>query len=406
MRIEIHVPQLPESVQDATLLQWRRQPGEPVAKGEVLVELETDKVVLEVPASDAGVLAEVKCRPGEVVHGGQALAVIETEAAAAVPAVAALPPERPAPVQQEQAAVVKQAVSQAMSPAVRRLLNEHGLEPDQIGSNGRITKQDVLDFLARRQTEAAVAEQQEIRPEPQLAICADSRGERRVPMTRLRSRIAERMMQSQHTTATLTTFNEVNMQKIFDLRNAYKARFEKEHKVKLGFMSFFVKAVIESLKACPELNAEIRNNSIVYRNFYDISIAVGGGKGLVVPVIRNAELLSFAEIEQTIGDFAARAKAGQLKPEELVGGTFTITNGGVFGSMLSTPIINPPQSGILGLHAIQDRPVARNGQVVIRPMMYVALTYDHRIVDGREAVGFLKRIKDYIEEPSRLLLQV
>ena len=225
-------------------------------------------------------------------------------------------------------------------------------------------------------------------------------------MTWLRRRVAERLVEAQNTGALLTTFNEVDMSAVIEIRQQYRDAFQERYNAKLGFMSFFVKAVIESLKACPELNAEIRDNNIVYRNFYDISIAVGGGKGLVVPVMRNAELLSFAEIEQTIGDFAARAKSGQLKPDELMGGTFTITNGGVFGSMLSTPIVNPPQSGILGLHAIQDRPVARNGQVVIRPMMYVALTYDHRIVDGREAVGFLKRIKEFIEAPSRLLLQV
>jgi 2-oxoglutarate dehydrogenase E2 component (dihydrolipoamide succinyltransferase) len=406
MRIEIHVPQLPESVQDATLLQWRRQPGEPVAKGEVLVELETDKVVLEVPASDAGVLAEVKCRPGEVVHGGQALAVIETEAAAAVPAVAALPPERPAPVQQEQAAVVKQAVSQAMSPAVRRLLNEHGLEPDQIGSNGRITKQDVLDFLARRQTEAAVAEQQEIRPEPQLAICADSRGERRVPMTRLRSRIAERMMQSQHTTATLTTFNEVNMQKIFDLRNAYKARFEKEHKVKLGFMSFFVKAVVEALKRYPIVNASIEGNDIVFHDYYDIGIAVSTDRGLVVPILRDADALDFGAIERAVAEFSQKARESRLSYEELTGGTFSITNGGIFGSLLSTPILNPPQSAILGMHAIKERPVVENGEIVIRPMIYLALSYDHRLIDGRDAVSFLVTIKELLEDPVRIVLSI
>jgi 2-oxoglutarate dehydrogenase E2 component (dihydrolipoamide succinyltransferase) len=235
---------------------------------------------------------------------------------------------------------------------------------------------------------------------------APPRSEEIVPMTWLRQRVAKRLVEAQNTGALLTTFNEVDMSAVIEIRQQYRDAFQERYNAKLGFMSFFVKATIESLKACPELNAEIRDNSIVYRNFYDISIAVGGGKGLVVPVVRNAELLSFAEIEQTIGDFAARAKSGQLKPDELMGGTFTITNGGVFGSMLSTPIVNPPQSGILGLHAIQDRPVARNGQVVIRPMMYVALTYDHRIVDGREAVGFLKRIKEFIEEPSRLLLQV
>lgn len=411
MRIAINVPQLPESVQDATVLQWRKQPGEAVAKGEVLVELETDKVVLEVPASDSGILAELIKRPGDVVHGGQQLAVVDTAGTlAAGPLPVAVEPQTAVvvPIQAEQPAAVRQAVTQAMSPAVRRLLNEHGLEPSQIGSNGgRITKQDVLDYLAQRQS-AAVAEspQPEIRAKPQSTVCADERGERRVPMTRLRSRIAERMMQSQHTTATLTTFNEVNLQKIFDLRNAYKARFEKEHKVKLGFMSFFVKAVVEALKRFPIVNASIEDSEIVYHDFYDIGIAVSTDRGLVVPILRDADSLDFGAIERAVAEFSQKAREGRLSYEELTGGTFSITNGGIFGSLLSTPILNPPQSAILGMHAIKERPVVENGEIVIRPMIYLALSYDHRLIDGRDAVSFLVTIKELLEDPVRMVLSV
>jgi 2-oxoglutarate dehydrogenase E2 component (dihydrolipoamide succinyltransferase) len=435
MRIEVKVPDLPESVSDATLLDWHKQPGEAVGKNENLVDLETDKVVLEVPVPESGILQEVRRSKGDIVTSGDLLAVIETEAkpAAAVAEVAATPEPAPvaeavsasvaAPVQEaaERAAPAtpppaqKVVVNQSISPAVRRLLMEHNLDPADIPLAGRLTKQVVLDYLHSRESATAAP-----RPTPTPAAVpvrsrpaaksaptkTDGQGERRVPMTRLRARIAERLMEAQRTTAMLTTFNEVNLQKIYDLRNQYRAKFEKDHKVKLGFMSFFVKATVEALKRFPIINASVEGDDIVYHDYYDIGIAVSSDRGLVVPVLRNADKLGFREIEKAINEFGQKGRDGKLTFEELNGGTFTITNGGTFGSMLSTPILNPPQSAILGMHAIKDRPVVEDGQIVIRPMIYLALSYDHRIIDGRDAVSCLFTIKELLEDPVRLLLEV
>ncbi|MBP1151490.1 MULTISPECIES: 2-oxoglutarate dehydrogenase complex dihydrolipoyllysine-residue succinyltransferase [Methylocaldum] len=416
MRIEVTVPNLPESITDATLLDWRKQPGDTVQKSETLVDLETDKVILEVPVPDNGVLQEIRHAKGDVVGSGELLAVIETEARPAVAETAA-PPEIPA---KPEPAAVPEAVprpvrfAQPMGPSVRRLIMEHNLDPAQIkgtGREGRLTKQDVLDYLEsqKRKTVEAVAPARRPEPAPKErpeVRATEGRGERRVPMTRLRARIAERMIEAQHTTATLTTFNEVNLQKIFDLRNQHRARFEQEYKIKLGFMSFFVKAAVEGLRRFPIINASIDGNDIVYHDYYDIGIAVSTDRGLVVPILRDADRLNFAEIEKAIIDFSQKARDGKLSFEELSGGTFTITNGGIFGSMLSTPILNPPQSAILGMHVIKDRPVVEDGQIVIRPMIYLALSYDHRIIDGREAVTFLFTLKELLEDPVRLLLKI
>ncbi|MEI8371344.1 MAG: dihydrolipoyllysine-residue succinyltransferase [Planctomycetota bacterium] len=376
MKHELKVPTVGESIQEVQIGQWLKGEGQWANKDESLVEIESDKATVDVAAPAAGIVVQVLHRQGDVVPVGTLIGYLEE---APQPAV-----EAPAPpsLLRPDRGTASEAAGTSSAPS----------EPTAAADSGK----------------NAQLMQPESQPATQISALhgAPSRAEEIVPMTWFRRRIAERLVEAQNTAALLTTFNEVDMSAVIEIRQQYRDAFQERYNAKLGFMSFFVKAVIESLKACPELNAEIRDNNILYRNFYDISIAVSGGKGLVVPVLRNAELLGFAAIEQTISDFSGRAKSGQLKPDELMGGTFTITNGGVFGSMLSTPIINPPQSGILGLHAIQDRPVARNGQVVIRPMMYVALTYDHRIVDGREAVGFLKRIKEFIEEPSRLLLQV
>jgi 2-oxoglutarate dehydrogenase E2 component (dihydrolipoamide succinyltransferase) len=416
MRIEVTVPNLPESITDATLLDWRKQPGDTVQKSETLVDLETDKVILEVPVPDNGVLQEIRHAKGDVVGSGELLAVIETEARPAVAETAA-PPEIPA---KPEPAAVPEAVprpvrfAQPMGPSVRRLIMEHNLDPAQIKGTGRedrLTKQDVLDYLEsqKRKTVEAVAPARRPEPAPKErpeVRATEGRGERRVPMTRLRARIAERMIEAQHTTATLTTFNEVNLQKIFDLRNQHRARFEQEYKIKLGFMSFFVKAAVEGLRRFPIINASIDGNDIVYHDYYDIGIAVSTDRGLVVPILRDADRLNFAEIEKAIIDFSQKARDGKLSFEELSGGTFTITNGGIFGSMLSTPILNPPQSAILGMHVIKDRPVVEDGQIVIRPMIYLALSYDHRIIDGREAVTFLFTLKELLEDPVRLLLKI
>jgi len=416
MRIEVTVPNLPESITDATLLDWRKQPGDTVQKSETLVDLETDKVILEVPVPDNGVLQEIRHAKGDVVGSGELLAVIETEARPAVAETAA-PPEIPA---KPEPAAVPEAVprpvrfAQPMGPSVRRLIMEHNLDPAQIkgtGREGRLTKQDVLDYLESQKRKTVEAVTPARRPEPAPkerpeVRATEGRGERRVPMTRLRARIAERMIEAQHTTATLTTFNEVNLQKIFDLRNQHRARFEQEYKIKLGFMSFFVKAAVEGLRRFPIINASIDGNDIVYHDYYDIGIAVSTDRGLVVPILRDADRLNFAEIEKAIIDFSQKARDGKLSFEELSGGTFTITNGGIFGSMLSTPILNPPQSAILGMHVIKDRPVVEDGQIVIRPMIYLALSYDHRIIDGREAVTFLFTLKELLEDPVRLLLKI
>jgi len=429
MSIEVNVPNLPESVQNATLMDWRKQPGEAVAKGEILVELETDKVMLEVPAPQEGVLGALLRQKGDIVNSGEPLARIEPAVAAAPveppPVAAAKPePEAPAaapavePVMAEAAAAEPKLVfSQPVSPAVRRLLTEHRLDPAQIkgtGKDGRLTKQDILDAVDAQKGKPADLTP----PTPEFfappasgqasvpPVAATERGERRVPMTRLRARIAERLLESQRSTATLTTFNEVNMQKVFEVRNQYKTRFEQEYKVKLGFMSFFVKAAVEALKRFPSVNASIDGNDIVYHDYYDIGIAVSSDRGLVVPVLREADQLDFATIEKSILEFGVKAREGKLSLDELSGGTFTITNGGTFGSLLSTPILNPPQSGILGMHAIKDRPIVENGQIVIRPMIYLAFSYDHRLIDGREAVLFLYTIKELLEDPVRLVLKV
>jgi 2-oxoglutarate dehydrogenase E2 component (dihydrolipoamide succinyltransferase) len=415
-QLEVRVPQLPESVADATLVAWRKQPGDAVNRDENLVDLETDKVVLEVPAPASGVLKELKAQNGATVTSGQILAVIE-EGAAAV----AKPASAPAMKSESKAEAKPAAPEQAkptqgdkLAPSVRRLVEEHHLEPGAIpgsGRDGRITKGDVLTHLAGKETAVATPAASSP-PRPAVtsaaapAVATGERAERRVPMTRLRARIAERLVQAQSTAAMLTTFNEVDLKAVNELRARYKDRFEKEHGARLGFMSFFVKACIEALKRFPLVNASIDGNDIVYHEFYDIGVAVSTERGLIVPVLRNADVLSFGDVEKAVVSYATRARDGSLTLEELTGGTFTITNGGVFGSLLSTPILNMPQSAILGMHKIQERPVVIDGQVVVRPMMYVALSYDHRIIDGKEAVQFLVSVKESLEDPSRLLLQI
>jgi 2-oxoglutarate dehydrogenase E2 component (dihydrolipoamide succinyltransferase) len=384
MQIEVKVPALSESISEATLLAWHKKEGEAVKRGENLIDIETDKVVLELPAPQDGVLSKIVKGDGSLVASGEVIAMIDTDAkgAAAAPTEAAPQP------------AVAEAV---LSPAARKLVAENALQPEKIagsGRDGRITKGDVL---------AALENDIKAAPSPADAL-AGERPEQRVPMTRLRARIAERLIQSQQTAAILTTFNEVNMAPVMELRNRHKERFEKEHGVKLGFMSFFVKAAVNALKKYPVVNASVDGNDIVYHGYFDIGIAVGSPRGLVVPILRDADQMSFADIEKKIVEFGAKAKDGKLTLEELTGGTFSVTNGGVFGSMMSTPIINPPQSAILGMHATKERPVVENGQIVIRPMMYLALSYDHRIIDGREAVLTLVEIKETLEDPARLLL--
>jgi len=429
MSIEVKVPPLPESVSEATLVTWHKKPGEAVSRDENLVDIETDKVVLEVPAPADGVLGEILAQEGDTVTAGQLLARLEAPGAAAA---ASQPAAAPAAAAKATAAVSTPTNVEDLSPAVRRLLAENGLDPNQIpgtGKGGRITKEDVQNYLEAREgsfdepvhlrdtprAEAAPAAQPEApkapapKPAPVAApapALSGERPERRVPMTRLRARIAERLVEAQHTAAMLTTFNEVNMKPVMDLRAKYKDQFEKAHGIKLGFMGFFVKAAIEALKKFPAVNASIDGSDIVYHGYFDIGIAVSTPRGLVVPIIRDADQLSLADIEKAIADFGTRARDGKLSLDELTGGTFSITNGGIFGSMMSTPILNPPQSAILGMHAIKDRPVVENGQIVIRPMMYLALTYDHRIIDGREAVSSLVTMKDMLEDPARLLLEV
>jgi len=403
--IEVRVPQLPESVADATLVAWRKQPGDAVNRDENLVDLETDKVVLEVPAPVGGVLREIKVQNGATVTGGQILAVIEEGAIAlASPAQGATSPA---------AAVEFKKDSDKLAPSVRRLVEEHKLAPADIagsGRDGRITKGDVLTHLADRSAAPAAAPALAPAATPAAApapsLPAGERGERRVPMTRLRARIAERLIQAQSTAAMLTTFNEVDLKAINELRARYKDKFEKEHGARLGFMSFFVKACVEALKRFPVVNASVDGNDVVYHEFYDVGVAVSTERGLIVPVLRNADQMAFGEIEKSVVGYATRAREGQLTLEELTGGTFTITNGGVFGSLLSTPILNMPQSAILGMHKIQERPVVVDGQVVVRPMMYLALSYDHRLIDGKEAVQFLVSVKESLEDPARLMLQI
>jgi 2-oxoglutarate dehydrogenase E2 component (dihydrolipoamide succinyltransferase) len=393
MKIEVKVPQLSESVSEASLLKWNKQIGEAVLEGESLIDIETDKVVLELPAIKSGVLTDIIKQNGDKVTSGEVIAILDTEAK----------PSAVSPARLAQAELALKAsiakTDAAVMPAAKKIAAEKGVDTSAIsgsGRGGRVTKEDVLNAPAK--SVAALASI----PQPQ----AGGRIEQRVPMTRIRQRIAERLLQSQQNAAILTTFNEVNMQPVIELRNRYKDAFEKKHGVKLGFTSFFVKATVLALQKFPVVNASVDGTDIVYHGYYDIGVAIGSERGLVVPIIRDADKLSLADIEKQIADFAARAKDGKLTMEELTGGTFSITNGGVFGSMLSTPIINPPQSAILGIHATKDRPVAENGQVVIRPMNYLAVSYDHRIIDGREAVQFLGVIKEALEYPGRILLDL
>jgi 2-oxoglutarate dehydrogenase E2 component (dihydrolipoamide succinyltransferase) len=435
MSIEVRVPTLPESVTDATLMSWHKQPGDSVKRDENLVDLETDKVVLEIPAPADGVLSDIVCSDGDTVTAGDLLANIEegavAEAPQAIPAEQT-PPKTSQPIHEETPAAASEHTTsnivdlEGLSPAVRRLVSEHDLDVGQIpgtGRNHRITKADVLAYLDSRNAAPAptpsTPSQAPATPtptpppapkappsSPQIAPDTAGRLEQRVPMTRLRARIAERLVEAQQTAAMLTTFNEINMQGVMNVRAQHKDQFEKAHGVRLGFMSFFVKGVVEALRRFPAVNGSIDGNDMIYHGYYDIGIAVSSPRGLVVPILRDADQMSFADVEKTITDFGQRAKEGALAMEELSGGTFSITNGGVFGSLMSTPILNPPQSAILGMHKTMDRAMVENGQVVVRPMMYVALTYDHRIIDGKEAVTFLVTVKQCLEDPARLLLQV
>jgi 2-oxoglutarate dehydrogenase E2 component (dihydrolipoamide succinyltransferase) len=428
--IEIKVPQLSESVAEATLLQWKKKVGDAVARDEILIEIETDKVVLEVPAPDAGVLTSIDQQDGATVVSDQLIAKLDTSAtAAAAPAAAAPAASAPAPAAAAPAPVAAPQPAPALAsnaagkaagitmPAATKILADQGRDGSGIegtGRDGRITKGDALQALATPPAaKPAAAPPPAARPalqEVKIPVSNESllqgRTEQRVPMSRLRQRIAERLLQSQASAAILTTFNEVNMQPVMDLRNKYKDKFEKEHGVKLGFMSFFVKAAVYALKKYPVVNASVDGTDIVYHGYFDIGIAVSSPRGLVVPILRNADQMSFADVERNIAEFAGKAKDGKLTLEDLTGGTFSISNGGTFGSMLSTPIINPPQSAILGVHSTKDRAVVENGQVVVRPMNYLAMSYDHRIIDGREAVLALVAMKDALEDPARLLLEL
>jgi 2-oxoglutarate dehydrogenase E2 component (dihydrolipoamide succinyltransferase) len=404
MSIEIKVPQLPESVADATLVTWHKQVGQAVSRDENLADLETDKVVLEVPAPVNGVLKELRIVAGTSVTSGQVLAVLEEGAAAtAAPAKAAA-----APAAAKAAPVPAAANDSKLAPSVRRMVEEQKLDPAKIagsGKDGRITKGDVVEYLDKPAAKPSAAPNKAASaPAPVTGVAG--RQDQRVPMTRLRARIAERLLEAQHTQAQLTTFNEIDLKAVMDLRAKYKDGFEKKHGVKLGFMSFFVKAAVEALRKFPTVNASVEGNDIVYHEYYDIGVAVSTEKGLMVPVLRDVDLQCYADIEKNIGNYATRAREGKITIEELTGGTFSITNGGTFGSLLSTPIVNMPQSAILGMHATKERPMVVDGKIEIRPMMYVALSYDHRIIDGREAVQFLVTIKDCLEDPARLLLSI
>jgi 2-oxoglutarate dehydrogenase E2 component (dihydrolipoamide succinyltransferase) len=441
MTIEIKVPALPESVSDATLVAWHKKAGDSIARDENLVDLETDKVVLEVPAPASGRLKEIRIKDGATVTAGDVLAILEEGEAATAGngadrdsdgersdderSKSAEPsggdPDRAKAANdrdtdEREAAEAREAPSggesaHKLSPAVRRLLDEHDLEPTIVigtGRDGRITKSDVMDYLKSHSDENVAPgdpQPQQPRHEEPREGRGPARSEQRVPMTRLRAKIAERMVEAQRTAAMLTTFNEIDLSNVIALRNRYKEPFEKEHGVKLGFMSFFVKASVEALKKFPVVNASIEGNDIVYHDYFDIGIAVSSERGLMVPVLRDVDRLSFARIESSIAELGKKARDGSMTMDDLTGGTFTITNGGIFGSLLSTPILNPPQSAILGMHAIQERPVAADGEIALRSMMYVALTYDHRIIDGREAVQFLVSIKNSLEDPGRMLLQ-
>ena len=411
MLVEVKVPQLSESVSEATLLTWHKKAGEYVQRDENLIDIETDKVVLELPAPESGVLQKIAKGDGGTVTSNEVIATIDTDAkpSAAAAAAAAKPAaEKSAPAQAPAAAAAAAAIAKAAEPlampAARKLAADRGVELGNVegtGRGGRITKEDVVAQLNR-----PVAAKPTIAPPVDIGRVLGDRPEQRVPMSRLRQRVAQRLVESQSTAAILTTFNEVNMQPVMDLRKKYQDRFEKEHGVRLGFMSFFVKAAVHALKKYPVVNASVDGNDIVYHGYFDIGIAVGSPRGLVVPILRNADQLSLSDIEKQIAEFGKRAQDGKLTIEELTGGTFSISNGGVFGSMLSTPIINPPQSAILGVHATKERPVVENGQIVIRPMNYLAMSYDHRIIDGREAVLALVAMKDALEDPARLLLDI
>ncbi len=408
--IEVKVPVLSESVSDATLAQWHKKVGDFVKRDENLVDLETDKVMLEVVAPHDGVLAEIKREAGAIVGSGEVLALIDSDAEQ--PAEEAVEQEtkaEAAPVEEELAPVAAKEESQPaaamnFSPAVRKLISEHKLDPAALsgtGRDGRITKADVLRHIEQASQPAPA-----VALSPMTEVGAGGRPEQRVPMTRLRTRIAERLLDAQQSTAMLTTFNEINMKPVMDLRAKYQDKFVKKHDIKLGFMSLFIKACCEALKEYPIINASIDGNDIVYHGFFDIGVAVSTQRGLVVPIIRDADQMTLAEMEQAVAGYAGKAREGKLSMEELSGGTFSITNGGIFGSLLSTPILNPPQSAILGMHKIEQRPVVEDGEIVIRPMMYVAMSYDHRIIDGKEAVSFLVKVKEILEDPARMLLQV
>jgi 2-oxoglutarate dehydrogenase E2 component (dihydrolipoamide succinyltransferase) len=443
--MEIKVPSLPESVSDATLVAWHKKPGDAVSRDENLVDLETDKIVLEVPSPASGTLKEIRIEDGATVKAGDLIAILEEggkggdgkqkenggQRAAAQQEEPSRDAEAEAPGEEEDEAPREagreaadetedeepaaneedrkrraESAHDKLSPSVRRLLEEHDLDADAVsgsGRDGRITKSDVMDYL-KRHDESEARDDTE-RPVTEPSEGGAARNDRRVPMTRLRARIAERLVEAQQTAAMLTTFNEVDLSRVIDLRNRYKQPFEKEHGVKLGYMSFFAKAAVEALKKFPAVNASIEGKDIVYHDYFDIGIAVSSERGLMVPVVRNVDRLSFAEIEKTVDTLGKKVREGSIGMDDLTGGTFTITNGGIFGSLLSTPILNPPQSAILGMHAIQERAMAVEGEVAVRPMMYVALTYDHRIIDGREAVQFLVSIKQSLEDPGRLLLQ-
>ena len=426
MSIEVKVPQLPESVEDATVMAWHKEAGEAVNREDNLLDLETDKVVLEVPAPSTGVLTEIRVKAGDVVRAGDVVAIL-TEGQAEAPAAPTVKSESDAPAPAAKTAppelaAVAPAASEAapLAPAVRRLVVEHGLDPQTIhasGRDGRLTKEDVLNHVEQGKaavptaalavapvavtpSEAPVARGPAVEPGDR------GRLEQRVPMTRLRAKVAERLVQAQQTAAILTTFNEVDMSAVNSLRRQYRDSFEKAHGVRLGYMSFFIKACVEALKRFPAVNASVDGTDIIYHGYFDIGIAVASPRGLVVPIVRDTEQLGFADLEKQVQSFGEKARDGGLTIDDLTGGTFSITNGGVFGSLLSTPILNPPQSAILGMHKIQERPVVVEGQIVVRPMMYLALSYDHRLIDGREAVQFLVAVKDLLEDPARLLLQV
>jgi 2-oxoglutarate dehydrogenase E2 component (dihydrolipoamide succinyltransferase) len=416
MAIEVKVPMLPESVADATIAQWHKKPGDSVKRDENIVDLETDKVMLEVPAPEDGVIAEILQKEGAKVTANTVIAVIKPGAAAEKEAA---PKKEEKSAKEEPAAEKKETKTAAataadlsgLSPSVRRLIAEKDIDVNQIkgsGKDGRITKEDVEKFISQGGSSAQKAAQSTMGLSDRgvMGIAQGQRTEQRVPMSRLRARIAERLLEVKQSTAMLTTFNEINMQPIMDLRARYKDNFEKQFDVRLGFMSFFVKASVEALKRYPLVNASIDGNDIVYHGYYDVGIAVSAPRGLVVPILRNVDQLSMADIEKEIREYAIKARDNKLTMEEMTGGTFTITNGGVFGSMMSTPIINPPQSAILGMHNIVKRPVVEGDEIVIRPMMYVALSYDHRIIDGKDSVGFLVTIKELLEDPARLILGI